>query len=87
LAGVIAAASVVLAGSVYRSMQHQAQETEERLLQQVQLQMKAENLAAQRAVSGMLHALLVQLLDCLLLTRCSLCHSHALHSASNGLWW
>uniref|UniRef100_A0A383V5T0 Uncharacterized protein n=1 Tax=Tetradesmus obliquus TaxID=3088 RepID=A0A383V5T0_TETOB len=49
LAGVIAAASVVLAGSVYRSMQHQAQETEERLLQQVQLQMKAENLAAQRA--------------------------------------
>jgi hypothetical protein len=31
-------------------MQHQAQETEERMLQQVQLQMKAENLAAQRAV-------------------------------------
>jgi hypothetical protein len=27
------------------------QETEERMLQQVQLQMKAENLAAQRAVS------------------------------------
>jgi hypothetical protein len=47
---VIAAASVVLASSVYRSMQHQAQETEERMLQQVQLQMKAENLAAQRAV-------------------------------------
>jgi hypothetical protein len=34
-------------------MQHQAQETEEHLLQQVQLQMKAENLAAQRAVSYM----------------------------------
>lgn len=64
LAGVIAAASVVLAGSVYRSMQHQAQETEERLLQQVQLQMKAENLAAQRAVRGMLHAWLPGPIKC-----------------------
>lgn len=51
LAGVIAAASVLLAGSVYRSMRHNAEAAEERLLQQVQLQMKAESLAAQRAVS------------------------------------
>ncbi|KAF6265247.1 hypothetical protein COO60DRAFT_1623919 [Scenedesmus sp. NREL 46B-D3] len=48
LAGVIAAASLVLAGSLYGRMQHQSQETEQRMLQQVQLQLKSERLAAQR---------------------------------------
>ncbi|KAF8069550.1 hypothetical protein HT031_001667 [Scenedesmus sp. PABB004] len=49
LAGVIAAASVLLAGCVYRGLRAQAEAAAERATEQVQLQLKAESLAAQRA--------------------------------------
>jgi hypothetical protein len=51
VAGVVAAASILMAAAVHRGMQRVAAQAEERAIAQVQLQVKAEALAAQRAVS------------------------------------